>query len=124
MLGRKKSQATKLQQRASKQTRDSTAAVQACSLGFCVYDSNCRSLRAWSTDGKLAGAGDLNALWGVSYSWPEKLVVTKLCGAIPIYQNARPWLVASKIGGVTPNGVLDAGTAGNWCAECWYVKKT
>src|SRR5439155_24938405 len=51
--------------------------VQACSLGSCVYDSNCRSLRAWSADGKLVGAGDLNALWGVTYSWPEKLVVTK-----------------------------------------------
>ena len=59
-----------------------------------------------------------------NYQQVEKLVVTKLCGAIPTYQNARPWLVSSKIGGVTPNGALDAGTAGNWCAECWYVKKT
>ena len=50
--------------------------------------------------------------------------MTKLCGVAPMYQNARPWLISSKVGGVTPNGVLDAGAAGNWCPECWFVKKT
>lgn len=54
------------------------ADVQQCSLGYCVYDSNCRSLRAWSASGgKLEGAIDVNALFGVDYSWPEGLFVTK-----------------------------------------------
>jgi hypothetical protein len=54
------------------------AAVQPCSLGYCVFDSNCRSLRAWSASGgKLVGAGDVNELFGVDYSWPEGLFVTK-----------------------------------------------
>ncbi len=55
-----------------------------------------------------------------NYQQVEKLVVTKLCGAAPIYQNARPWLISSKLGGVTPNGVLDAGTAVNWCGLCCF----
>ena len=52
----------------------------------------------------------------------ETLVVTKLCGAAPIYQTAMPYLVDSKIGGVRPNGSLDAAMPGNWCPECWFVK--
>ena len=54
------------------------ADVQPCSLGYCVYDSNCRNLRAWSASGgKLVGAADLNEMFGVEYSWPEGLFVTK-----------------------------------------------
>ena len=54
------------------------AGAQTCGIGQCVYDSNCRSLRAWTADGsKLVGAVDLNEMFGVSYSWPVKLVVLK-----------------------------------------------
>ena len=52
----------------------------------------------------------------------ETLIVTTLCGAAPIYQTAMPYLVDSKMGGITPNGQIDAAMPGNWCAECWYVK--
>jgi oligopeptide transport system substrate-binding protein len=52
----------------------------------------------------------------------ETLIVTRLCGAAPIYQAAIPYLVDSKIGGVNPNGQIDAAMPGNWCPECWYVK--
>lgn len=72
---------------------------------------------------KTAAAATDDATRIKDYQTVEKLVVTKLCGVVPIYQNARPWLVSPKLGGVTPNGVLDAGTAGNYCPECWYVKK-
>lgn len=54
------------------------ADVQPCAMGYCVFDSNCRELRAWSAaGGKLEGAADVNELFGVSYSWPEGLFVTK-----------------------------------------------
>jgi len=52
----------------------------------------------------------------------ETLIVTRLCGAAPIYQTAMPYLVNSKIGGVRANGSLDAAMPGNWCPECWFVK--
>ena len=52
----------------------------------------------------------------------ETLVVTKLCGAAPVYQTAMPYLVNSKIGGVKANGLIDAAMPGNWCPECWFVK--
>ena len=54
------------------------ADVQPCGMGYCVYDSNCRELRAWSASGgKLVGAVDVNELFGVGYSWPEGMFVTK-----------------------------------------------
>jgi hypothetical protein len=54
------------------------AGAQNGKLGLYVYDSNCRSLRVWATDGtKLIGVADLNELFGVSYSWPVKLVIGK-----------------------------------------------
>ncbi len=53
----------------------------------------------------------------------ETLVVDRLCGVAPLYQSAFIYLVAGKVGGVTPNGALDIGGPGNWCAECWYVRK-
>ena len=52
----------------------------------------------------------------------ETLIVTRLCGAAPIYQTAMPYLVNSKIGGVKANGLIDAAMPGNWCPECWFVK--
>jgi oligopeptide transport system substrate-binding protein len=52
----------------------------------------------------------------------ETLIVTRLCGAAPVYQTAMPYLVNSKIGGVKANGSLDAAMPGNWCPECWFVK--
>jgi hypothetical protein len=53
----------------------------------------------------------------------ETNVITKLCGVIPMYQDAQPFLVSEKLGGVVPNGTIDAGNPGNYCVECWYVKK-
>lgn len=58
-----------------------------------------------------------------AYEKVETLVVTKLCGVIPIFQNALPFLVSAKLGGVVPNGTIDAGQPGNYCVECWFVKK-
>ncbi len=52
----------------------------------------------------------------------ETLIVTRLCGAAPVYQTAMPYLVNSKIGGVKANGLIDAAMPGNWCPECWFVK--
>jgi ABC-type oligopeptide transport system substrate-binding subunit len=51
----------------------------------------------------------------------ETLVVTKLCGVAPVWQTAFLYLVNSKIGGVRPNGQLDAAMPGGWCPECWFV---
>jgi len=53
----------------------------------------------------------------------EDLVVTRLCGVMPYVQEALPYLISPKIGGVNANGTIDAGQPGNWCAECWFVKK-
>ncbi len=58
-----------------------------------------------------------------AYQKVETLVVTKLCGVLPMYQNANPYLVSKKIGGVVPNGTIDSSEPGTYCVECWYVKK-
>jgi oligopeptide transport system substrate-binding protein len=52
----------------------------------------------------------------------ETLIVTKLCGMAPVWQGALPYLVDSKMGGIKPNGQIDAAMPGNWCVECWFVK--
>jgi len=52
----------------------------------------------------------------------ETLIVTRLCGVAPVYETASLYLVKSKIGGVTPNGQIDAAMPGNWCPECWFVE--
>lgn len=57
-----------------------------------------------------------------AYQKVEKNIVEKLCGIIPLYQDARPYVVSTKIGGVVANGTIDAGLPGNYCVECWYVK--
>jgi len=59
-----------------------------------------------------------------AYQKVETLIVTKLCGIIPLYQDAKPYLLSKKIGGVVANGTIDAGNPGNYCPECWYVKKS
>jgi len=53
----------------------------------------------------------------------ETLVVTKLCGVAPLRQLALLYLVKPKVGGVRPNGTIDAAMPGNWCAECWYIEE-
>lgn len=53
----------------------------------------------------------------------EDLIVGRLCGVIPYIQEAIPYLVSPKIGGVNANGSIDAAQPGNWCPECWFVKK-
>jgi hypothetical protein len=40
----------------------------------------------------------------------------------PVYQNAFLYLAKSNMGGLKPNGQIDAAMPGNWCAECWFVK--
>jgi oligopeptide transport system substrate-binding protein len=57
-----------------------------------------------------------------AYMRVETEVVTGLCGVAPIFQDSLPFLVDPRIGGMTPNGTIDAGLPGNWCIECWYVK--
>jgi ABC-type oligopeptide transport system substrate-binding subunit len=52
----------------------------------------------------------------------ETLIVTRLCGMAPVWQGAFLYLADSKMGGLKPNGQIDAAMPGNWCAECWYVK--
>jgi len=52
----------------------------------------------------------------------ETLIVTRLCGMAPIWQGAFLYLADSKMGGLKPNGQIDAAMPGNWCAECWFVK--
>ena len=58
-----------------------------------------------------------------AYQKVETLVVTRLCGVIPIYQDAQPFMLSDKLGGVVPNGTIDAGQPGNYAVENWYVKK-
>ena len=52
----------------------------------------------------------------------ETLIVTRLCGMAPVWQGAFLYLADSKMGGLHPNGQIDAGGPGNWCTECWFVK--
>ncbi len=58
-----------------------------------------------------------------AYQKVETLVIQKLCGVIPFQQITLPYLVKKNVGGVTPNGIIDAGQPGNYCAECWFIKK-
>ncbi len=57
-----------------------------------------------------------------AYQEAEREIVDNLCGAIPIYQNGRPWAIDDSVGGVIRNGVLDASMPGSWCTECWFIK--
>ena len=58
-----------------------------------------------------------------AYQKVEDLIVNNLCGVIPYVQEGIPYMVNPKMGGIQANGTIDAGQPGNWCAECWYVKK-
>lgn len=58
-----------------------------------------------------------------AYQDMETAVVDNLCGVIPLYQDARPYVVSDKIGGIVPNGTIDAGLPGNYAVENWFVKK-
>ncbi len=57
-----------------------------------------------------------------AYQEVEKNIVEKLCGIIPLYQDARPFVVSTSIGGVVANGTIDAGLPGNYAPENWFVK--
>jgi oligopeptide transport system substrate-binding protein len=57
-----------------------------------------------------------------AYSEAETAIVTELCGVAPIFQDSLPFLVSTDLGGVVPNGTIDAGMPGNYCVECWFVK--
>ena len=59
-----------------------------------------------------------------AYQEMETAIVENLCGGAPLFQDSVPYLVDSTIGGVVPNGTIDAGAPGNYCVECWYVKAT
>jgi oligopeptide transport system substrate-binding protein len=58
-----------------------------------------------------------------AYQDMETAIVDNLCGVIPLYQDARPFVVSTKIGGVVANGTIDAGLPGNYAVENWFVKK-
>ncbi len=73
---------------------------------------------------KDAGTAANDAARIAAYEKMETAIVTNLCGMIPMYQDAKPYLLSPKIGGVVPNGTIDAGQPGNYCVECWFVKKS
>lgn len=58
-----------------------------------------------------------------AYQDVETRLIETLCGVAPIFQDSLSFLVDSKIGGIVPNGTIDAGMPGNYCVECWFVKK-
>ena len=58
-----------------------------------------------------------------AYQKIETAIVTNLCGIIPMYQDAKPYMLSKKLGGVVANGTIDSGQPGNYCVECWFVKK-
>jgi oligopeptide transport system substrate-binding protein len=57
-----------------------------------------------------------------AYQEMETAVVLNLCGGAPMWQDAVPYLVDPKIGGLVVNGAIDAGAPGSYCIECWFVK--
>jgi oligopeptide transport system substrate-binding protein len=73
---------------------------------------------------KEAGAATTDDARIKAYDKMETAVVTNLCGIIPLYQDAKPYLLSKKLGGVVANGTIDAGQPGNYAVENWYVKKS
>jgi len=71
---------------------------------------------------KAAGAETDNAKRIKLLQDAETLIVTRLCGMAPVWQGAFLYLADSKMGGLYPNGQIDAAMPGNWCPECWFVK--
>ena len=47
-----------------------------------------------------------------AYQDVETAIVDNLCGIIPLYQDSKPFLVSSNLGGVVANGTIDAGGPG------------
>ncbi len=72
---------------------------------------------------KAAASATSDAARIKAYQDVETSIVNNLCGIIPMYQDAKPYLVSKKLGGVLGNGTIDAGQPGNYCVECWFVKK-
>lgn len=83
------------------------------------YNCSDPEIDAAITEGSTATTLDAHI---AGFQKAEDLIVTRLCGLAPMYQEGIPYLVAPNIGGVEPNGTIDAGQPGNWCAECWFVK--
>jgi oligopeptide transport system substrate-binding protein len=75
-------------------------------------------------DAKLSAAGTEtdNATRIKDLQEAETLIVTRLCGAAPIWQGAQLYLVKPTIGGIRATGALDAAMPGNWCPECWFIE--
>jgi oligopeptide transport system substrate-binding protein len=59
-----------------------------------------------------------------AYQEMETAVIDNLCGVAPMYQNSLPFLVSTKLGGIVATGAIDSGAPGNYCLECWFVKKS
>jgi oligopeptide transport system substrate-binding protein len=57
-----------------------------------------------------------------AYQDMETAIVTNFCGGGGLWQDSLPFLVSSRLGGIVPNGTIDAGAPGNYCIECWFVK--
>ncbi len=72
---------------------------------------------------KDASAATSDAARIAAYQKAETLIVTRLCGIIPMYQDSLPFVMSPKLGGVVSNGVINAGTPGNYAVENWFVKK-
>jgi oligopeptide transport system substrate-binding protein len=68
----------------------------------------------------LSAANDEERI--AAYQDMETAVITNVCGVAPLWQDSLPFMVSSKIGGIVPNGSIDAGHPGNYCIECWFVK--
>jgi oligopeptide transport system substrate-binding protein len=75
-------------------------------------------------DAKLSAAGSEtdNTTRIKDLQEAETLIVTRLCGAAPIWQGAGLYLAIPTIGGIRANGAIDAAMPGNWCPECWFIK--
>jgi len=71
-------------------------------------------------DAALAAENDEARI--AAYQDMETAIITNVCGVAPLWQDSLPFLVAPRVGGVVPNGTIDAGQPGNYCAECWFVK--
>ena len=70
-----------------------------------------------------AGSATTEAARIKAYQDAETAIVENLCGIIPLYQDARPYVISAKLGGVVPNGTIDAGLPGNYAVENWFVLK-
>ncbi|HXK34795.1 MAG TPA: peptide ABC transporter substrate-binding protein [Dehalococcoidia bacterium] len=70
-----------------------------------------RALAATSEEERIAAYQDM-----------ETAIITNVCGVAPMWNDSLPYMVRSNLGGIVPNGTIDAGWPGSYCVECWYVK--